>query len=74
MNLVVWKNYLEGQILYKSLVPPIKTASKGKGKGKVPYDFTDRTLQVCPDSAQNGVERGLNDLRTVLILTRLENS
>ena len=24
MNLVVWKNYLEGQILYRSLVPPIK--------------------------------------------------
>ena len=24
MTLVVWKNYLEGQILYRSLVPPIK--------------------------------------------------
>jgi len=24
MNLVVWKNYLDGQILYRTLVPPIK--------------------------------------------------
>ena len=27
MKLVVWKNYLGGQILYRSLVLPIKTAS-----------------------------------------------
>ena len=47
--------------------------AKGKGKRKEPYDFTDKTLQICPDSAQNGVERSLNDLRTVLILKNIVN-
>jgi len=34
MNLVVWKNYLEGPILYRSLVPPIKNGVKGITKEK----------------------------------------
>ena len=29
MNLVIWKNYLDGQILYRSLVPPIKNGVNG---------------------------------------------
>ena len=34
MNHVVWKNYLEGQILDGSLVPPIKKGVKTNYKSK----------------------------------------